>query len=64
MVVAEVEVVVVVVSEVVVVAEVIVVLAAQTICLMKGMLLIDVCRKNYNHPAIFFLNQPKLYVLA
>ena len=50
---------------VVVVAEVIVVLAAQTIYCMKGMLLIDVCRKNYNNnPASFFFNQTKLYVLA
>ena len=47
LVVAEVEVVVVVAE---VVAEVIVVLAAQTICLLKGMVLIDVCRKNYNNP--------------
>ena len=53
--VAEVEVVVVVglvVAEVEV-AEVIVVLAAQTICHMKGMVLIDVCRKNYNNPASY-----------
>ena len=32
-------------AEVVVVAEVIMVLAAQTICNMKGMVLIDVCGK-------------------
>ena len=37
-----------------VVAEVIVVLAAQTICHMKGMILLDVCRKNYNNPASCF----------
>ena len=24
---------------------------------MKGMVLIDVCRKNYNNPASYFLNQ-------
>ena len=46
-VVAEVEVV------IVVVTEVIVVLAAQMICLMRGMVLIDVCRKNYDNPASF-----------
>ena len=39
---------------VVVVAEVIVVLAAQTISHMKGRVLIDVCRKNYNNPASSF----------
>ena len=48
----------------VVVTEVIVVLAAQTICHMKDMVLIDVCRKNFNNPAIFFKNQPKLNVLS
>ena len=37
-----------------VVAEVIVVPAAQTICHMKGMILLDVCRKNYNNPASCF----------
>ena len=48
--------VVVVAAEVVVVAEVIVVLAAQTLChMMYGMVLIDVCRKNYNNPTIFYL---------
>ena len=40
----------------VVVAEVIVVglLAAQTICHMKGMVLIDICRNNYNNPTSLF----------
>ena len=36
---------------IVLVAEVIVVLAAQTLCFMRGMVLIDVCRKNYDNPA-------------
>ena len=49
-----VEVVVVEAEVVVVVAEIIVVLAAQTKCHIKGMVLIDVCRKNYNNPAISF----------
>ena len=57
-------VVVVVVAEVVVVTEVIVVLAAQTICHMKGMVLIDVCRKNYSNLPSLFFNKPKLYVVA
>jgi hypothetical protein len=57
-VVAEVEIVVV--TEVVVVAEVIVTLAAQTIFLMKGMVLIDVCRKNYNNPAIYFFKTAEI----
>ena len=33
---------------------VVVVVAAQTICHMKGMVLIDVCRKNYNDPPVLF----------
>ena len=52
--------VVVVVVAVVVAAKVIVVLAAQTICHMKGMALIDVCRKNYNNPASSFFKPAKI----
>ena len=59
----EVEVIVVVVAKVevvVVVAEIIVVLAAETICLMKGMVLIDDCRKNFNNPAIFLFKPTQI----
>ena len=38
---------------VVVVAVVKVILAALTVCLMKGMVLSDVSRKNYNNPPFF-----------
>ena len=64
--VAEVEVVVVVglvVAEVEV-AEVIVVLASQTICHMKGMVLIELVERIIINPPVFFLKQLKLYVLA
>ena len=47
-------VVVVVVAEVEVVAEVVAVVAAQMICFMKDMVLIDVCRRNYNNLPITF----------
>ena len=57
-------VVVVVVAEVVVVTEVIVVLAAQTICHMKGMVLIELVERIIINPPVFFLKQLKLYVLA
>ena len=48
------EVVVVVVAEVEVVAEVVAVVAAQMLCFMKDMVLIDVCRRNYNNLPITF----------
>ena len=45
---------------VVLVAEVIEVLAAQTIRLLKGMALNDVCRKNYNIPPFSFFKPAEI----